>query len=67
MGWKKKQGPTTHAAFFDYDLDGDLDCYILNNSFRQIKLGYNKNIRTIRDPKVEGINYIATITAGSPT
>lgn len=24
---------TTHAAFFDYDLDGDLDCYILNNSF----------------------------------
>ncbi len=27
-------GYTTHAAFFDYDLDGDLDCYILNNSFR---------------------------------
>ena len=26
-------GYTTHAAFFDYDLDGDLDCYILNNSF----------------------------------
>lgn len=26
-------GFTTHAAFFDYDLDGDLDCYILNNSF----------------------------------
>lgn len=27
-------GYTTHAAFFDYDGDGDLDCYILNNSFR---------------------------------
>src|SRR5690606_20934322 len=27
-------GFTTHAAFFDYDKDGDLDCYILNNSFR---------------------------------
>lgn len=27
-------GYSTHAAFFDYDLDGDLDCYILNNSFR---------------------------------
>ncbi|MEZ0487408.1 VCBS repeat-containing protein [Fibrella aquatica] len=26
-------GYTTHAAFFDYDKDGDLDCYILNNSF----------------------------------
>lgn len=28
-----ENGYTTHAAFFDYDLDGDLDCYILNNSF----------------------------------
>lgn len=27
-----EDGYTTHAAFFDYDLDGDLDCYILNNS-----------------------------------
>lgn len=28
------EGYSTHAAFFDYDRDGDLDCYILNNSFR---------------------------------
>ena len=27
-------GFTTHASFFDYDKDGDLDCYILNNSFK---------------------------------
>ncbi len=27
-------GYSTHASFFDYDLDGDLDCYILNNSFK---------------------------------
>jgi hypothetical protein len=28
------EGYSTHAAFFDYDGDGDLDCYILNNNFR---------------------------------
>ena len=27
-------GFSTHASFFDYDRDGDLDCYLLNNSFR---------------------------------
>ncbi len=27
-------GFSTHASFFDYDQDGDLDCYILNNSFK---------------------------------
>ena len=29
-------GLSVHSAFFDYDKDGDLDCYILNNSFRII-------------------------------
>tara|TARA_B110000444_G_scaffold82244_1_gene77723 strand:- start:5442 stop:8750 length:3309 start_codon:yes stop_codon:yes gene_type:complete len=29
------KGYSTHASFFDYDLDGDLDCYILNNSFKK--------------------------------
>ena len=28
------QGFSTHASFFDYDMDGDLDCYLLNNSFK---------------------------------
>jgi hypothetical protein len=27
-------GFSTHAAFFDYDNDGDLDCYLLSNSNR---------------------------------
>jgi hypothetical protein len=26
-------GLSIQAAFFDYDMDGDLDCYILNNNF----------------------------------
>ena len=30
-------GYSTHASFFDYDLDGDLDCYLLNNSFKSIE------------------------------
>ncbi len=30
-------GFSTHAAFFDYDLDGDLDCFVLNNSYTDPK------------------------------
>ena len=48
------RGLTTHAAFFDYDHDGDLDCFVLNNSPRSIEsFGYNKSIRNIRD-KING-------------
>jgi len=28
------RGFSTQASFFDYDVDGDLDCYLLNNSFK---------------------------------
>ncbi|MBL7814382.1 MAG: VCBS repeat-containing protein [Saprospiraceae bacterium] len=41
-------GYSTHAAFFDYDGDGDLDCYILKNSFIPVNaLNYsnNRNLR----------------------
>ena len=43
-------GLTTHAAFFDYDQDGDLDAYVLNNSFRPIgSFDLRKNLRFTRD------------------
>lgn len=41
-------GYTTHAAFFDYDLDGDLDCYILNNSFIPVNTINYANKRELR-------------------
>ncbi|HLT50896.1 MAG TPA: VCBS repeat-containing protein, partial [Arenibacter sp.] len=30
------EGLSIQAAFFDFDRDGDLDCYILNNSIRSV-------------------------------
>lgn len=44
------RGYTTHAAFFDYDRDGDLDLYILNNSYQAIgSFNLQKNERGKRD------------------
>jgi enediyne biosynthesis protein E4 len=43
------RGFSTHTVFFDYDKDGDLDCYILNNSFKPIGLLGYKNVRDQRD------------------
>lgn len=48
-------GFTTHATFFDYDKDGDLDVYILNNSNVPVSsLGYAEQ-REIRAQDWEGI------------
>jgi enediyne biosynthesis protein E4 len=41
-------GYTTQTAFFDYDLDGDLDAYILNNSFIPVNTLNYSNKRELR-------------------
>ena len=43
----EEPGYTTHAAFFDYDGDGDLDVYILNNSFIPVNTLNNSNKRDL--------------------
>jgi len=42
-------GFTTQASFFDYDGDGDLDAYILNNSFIPVNALNYTNKRNLRD------------------
>lgn len=42
-------GFSTHAAFFDYDRDGDLDMYLLNNSFTPMDRLAFTNLRSTRD------------------
>jgi hypothetical protein len=41
-------GYSTQAAFFDYDRDGDLDCYILTNALEK------ENRNTLRPKRVNG-------------
>ena len=52
-------GLSVHAAFLDYDKDGDLDCYILNNSIRSVG-GYDliKGQREIPDPNNNGNKFL---------
>ncbi|WP_224491316.1 VCBS repeat-containing protein [Robertkochia flava] len=53
-----KTGFSTHATFFDYDKDGDLDAYILNNSNIPVSsLGYAHQ-RDVRAQDWEGVPYI---------
>ncbi|MBN1789341.1 MAG: VCBS repeat-containing protein [Bacteroidales bacterium] len=43
-------GLSNHASFFDYDRDGDLDCYLLNNSFQSVtEFDIQPDQRQVRD------------------
>ncbi|MDQ6762985.1 MAG: VCBS repeat-containing protein, partial [Bacteroidota bacterium] len=42
-------GYTTQVSFFDYDMDGDLDCFMINNSPMPINTLNNANRRDLPD------------------
>ena len=46
-------GYSTQSAFFDYDKDGDIDCFIINHSLQKYASGVQEipELRKMNDPK----------------
>ncbi len=60
-------GLSIHAVFFDFDLDGDLDCYLLNNSLRSVgNYDLRPGQREIRD-SLGGNKLLRNNTIGGDT
>jgi hypothetical protein len=51
-------GYSTHASFFDYDLDGDLDCFLVNNSPIPVNTLNYENTRQIPDAQAPVAEYL---------
>ncbi len=58
-------GFSTQAAFFDYDHDGDLDCYLLNHAVHTSRSFDNVAARTVRDAEAGDYLFRNDLT-GSP-
>ena len=51
-------GYTTHASFFDYDMDGDLDCFMVNNSPIPVNTLNYVNARDVRAENSNVANFL---------
>ncbi|HTI06941.1 MAG TPA: VCBS repeat-containing protein [Puia sp.] len=49
---------TTQVSFFDYDMDGDLDCFVINNSPIPINTLNNANRRDLPDSEWPVANFL---------